>query len=77
MKKTFAISILALLISGCISMCDCSEEKMKKVQEVAEFLEKSNMTAEKLQKCAEISDQLQLNGHVIVISNGTMRVICP
>lgn len=75
MKRIIA-AIAAIIFSGCIHV-DIDEHKLRQAVEVKEFLDSNEVSLQKLKKCLDLVDQIELNGTKVIVTNGVMVIEIP
>lgn len=75
MKHIIAV-IAAVVFSGCIHV-DIDEHKLQQAVEVKEFLDSNEVSLQKLKKCLDLVNQIELNGAKIIVTNNVMIIEIP
>ena len=74
--KYIMTAIAAVVFSGCIHV-DIDEHKLQQAVEVKEFLDSNEVNLQKLKKCLDLADQIELNGTKVIVTNGVMVIEIP
>ena len=73
MMKCIVLAIVAFFL-GCIHI---DEHKLQQAVEVKEFLDSNELSMQKLKKCLDLVDQIELNGTKVIVTNGVMVIEIP
>lgn len=74
--KCIIITIVAMVFLGCIHV-DIDEHKLQQAVEVKEFLDSNEVSLQKLKKCLDLVDQIELNGAKVIVTNDVMVIEIP
>ena len=76
MMKRIIAAIVIVVFSGCTHV-DIDEHKLQQAVEVKEFLDSNEVSLQKLKKCLDLVDQIELNGAKVIVTNDAMVIEIP